>query len=86
LNVGVTSIVLTLCAGLAIFVVYIDARIAASVDFETAKTTIATVVSVAEIKPVNPLKADDSDRLYKVCFTIDNFDQIAAVAAYGENL
>ncbi len=66
---------LALLVGVAIFVGYIDARISASVDFETAKTTTATVLSVTRTSPANSLKGI-SDEGYRVCFTIDNFDQI----------
>jgi hypothetical protein len=69
--------VLVLSVGVAIFVRYIDARIAASVDFETAKTTTATVLSVTKTSPAHSLTGS-SDEGYRVCFTIDNFDQISS--------
>jgi hypothetical protein len=69
--------VLVISIGVAIFVRYIDARIAASVDFETAKTTAATVVSVTKTSPPNSTTGG-SDESYRVCFTIDNFDQISS--------
>jgi hypothetical protein len=68
----------------ASFVIYrINAGIAASVEHKSAKTTSATVSSVAEIETAKPLKADDSDRLFKVCFIIDNFDQVDAEMRQG---
>lgn len=68
--------VLVISLGVAIFVRYIDARISASVDFETAKTTTATVVSVKKTFPPNSITGSSAEG-YRVCFTIDNFDQIS---------
>src|ERR1039458_2179903 len=76
LTVGGILVVILLSVSVFVLSKYLDARMAASMEFEKAKITSATVVSVAEVKPAKPLKADDSDRLYIVCFTIDNLDQI----------
>ena len=46
---------------------WIDARVAASVDFKSVKTTSGTVVSVTP---------DTSHQQFRICFTIDNFDQL----------
>ncbi|HWG19975.1 MAG TPA: hypothetical protein VG225_05535 [Terracidiphilus sp.] len=66
------------------FVLYrISAGITASVEHKSAKTTSATVLSVSEVEPAKPLKGGDSDRLFKVCFTIDNLDQVETDMRHG---
>jgi hypothetical protein len=78
------GISVTLVISLAVFVLYrISAGITASVEHKSAKTSPATVFSVAEVVPSQPLKAGDSDGLYKVCFTIDDFSQVEADMRQG---
>lgn len=68
---------------LTAFVIYrIDAGIAASVDNKSSKTTTATVVSVTEVRRTDLAEVGSNNQLYKVCFTIDNFDQVAADTRY----
>lgn len=71
----IVSVLVALEASVATFVILkrIQAGVAASVDHKSAKSTTATVVSVAEI---NPSEAHSSDQLFRVCFNIDNFDQV----------
>jgi hypothetical protein len=66
------------------FAIYrINAGIAASVEHKSAKTTSATVSSVVGIETAKPLKTGENNRLFKVCFTIDNFDQVEADMRQG---
>jgi hypothetical protein len=76
LIVGGISVLIVLWVSVFAFSKYLEARIATSMEFERAKITSATVLSVVEVKPAKPPKADHTDRLYMVCFTIDNLDQI----------
>lgn len=72
------SILVALAVCFTAFVIYtrIHAGIAASVEHKSSKRTTATVVSVAEMRQSNPPEVAGNDQLYKVCFTIDNFDQV----------
>jgi hypothetical protein len=81
ISIGIS---VALVISVAAFVLYrISAGITASVEHKSAKTSSATVFSVAEVVPLQPLKAGDSDRLFRVCFTIDNFDQVEADMRQG---
>jgi hypothetical protein len=73
------GISVALVVSVTAFVIYrISAGITASVEHKSAKTTSATVLSVVEVEPAKSPKAGDSDRLFKVCFAIDNLDQVEA--------
>jgi hypothetical protein len=61
----------------------IQAGIVASVDYKSAKSTTATVVSVTELRPTNPSQDGSNDQPYRVCFTIDNIDQVATDMRQG---
>jgi hypothetical protein len=76
------SVALVISVG-ALILYRISASINASVEHKSAKTSSATVFSVAEVVPSQPLKAEDSDRLFRVCFTIDNFAQVEADMRQG---
>lgn len=70
---------MAIVASLAVFAIYrIHAGIVASVDHKSAKTTTATVVSVTEVQKTSPMGSGGADQLFKVCFTVDNFDQVEA--------
>lgn len=81
------GIAVLLVASLAVFVVYqIDADIASSVDNKSGKSTTATVVDVVEIGEAKPVRARSNDQLFRICFTIDNFDQVQAYMRQGYQL
>jgi hypothetical protein len=71
------SVVLVI--SLMAFALYrIGQGITASVDHKSAKTSSATVLSVTEVEPSKSLKAEGSGRPFKICFSIDSFDQVEA--------
>jgi hypothetical protein len=67
----------------AIVLYRIGTGIPASVEHKSAKYGTATVVSATEIPRADSSGAKSSDRLFRVCFTIDNFDQIEADMRQG---
>jgi hypothetical protein len=54
----------------------INAGIETSVKHKSAKHAAATVTSVTEIASAPSPEQSNRDRFFKVCFTIDSFDQI----------
>lgn len=78
------GISVALAASLATLVIYrIGTGIAASVEHKSAKTTTATVVSVTDIRTASSPGANSNDQVLRVCFTIDNFDQVEADMRQG---
>lgn len=79
------SILVALALSVTAYVIYerIQTGIAASVEHKSAKSTTATVVSVTEAREGNPPDADSRSQLYKICFTIDNFNQVEADVRQG---
>jgi hypothetical protein len=69
------SIVLIVCV--TAFILYrVHTGIVESVEHKSAKSSFATVVSVAEIGNSSPPEKPSADDVLKVCFTIDGFDQV----------
>jgi len=67
-----------------VFVLYrVGSGISASVEHKAAKTASATVVSVAPLQKTDPVAAHNSAELYRVCYTIDNFDQVESDVRQG---
>src|ERR1700733_466599 len=60
----------------------INAGIAASVEHKSAKHTTATVVDIVEMEG-SASGPESKGPLYKVCFTIDNFDQVESGMRQG---
>jgi hypothetical protein len=54
----------------------IQAGIETSVKHKSAKHTGGNVTGVTEIPSTSSPELNDRNKLFKVCFTIDNFDQI----------
>jgi hypothetical protein len=59
----------------------VSGGISSTVRFNSAKSTTATVVSVTEIPEANP--SEDGNKLFRLCFSIDNFDQVDAPLRRG---
>jgi hypothetical protein len=72
--IGVSA---ALLISLAEFVAYqFNATMQSWIDIESAKGTTATIVSVTEMEFGNQSRADRTGKLFKICFTIDSFDQV----------
>jgi len=74
--------VLVIC--LSTVVLYrVGAGISAAAEHKSAKVAAATVVSSTEMPRADSSGTNGSDRLFRVCFTIDSFDQVEADMRQG---
>jgi len=61
----------------------IGTGIKAATDHKSAKTTTATVASVTKVPRINQEGKKGDGELYRVCFTLDNFDEVEADMRQG---
>jgi hypothetical protein len=70
----VTAITLTTYVALR----RLNAGLDASVEHKSAKHATATVASVTPVPKAEASDSANNSRLFRVCFTIDDFDQVGA--------